>query len=94
MHSNSKLAPKLRKEIYDVWKKEKCSLRDLGDRYHVDKRVIGRIIERGKRGDFSLHDSTNKRYLKKPASGSKKKAKVTKRKAVAKRSRARGTKRT
>lgn len=62
MHKNTKLPPAMRKEIFQVWKKEKCSHRELGIRYHVDKRVIGRIIERGKQGDFSVHSSINKRY--------------------------------
>lgn len=64
MHANTKLTPVLRREIYRLWKKERCSLRELGVRYHVDKRVIGRIIERGKRGDFSVHASVNRRYQK------------------------------
>lgn len=67
MHKNTKLTPVLRQEIFKVWKSEKCSLRELGRRYHVDKRVIGRIIERGQRGDFSVHSSVNARFLKKTA---------------------------
>jgi hypothetical protein len=62
MHKNTKLTPVLRKEIFQAWKKEKCSQRELGRRYHVDKRVIGRIIDRGTVGDFSVHDSTVRRY--------------------------------
>ncbi len=62
MHTHAKLAPALRKEVYQTWEREGCSLRELGRRYHVDKRVVARIIERGKRGDFSLHDSTNHRF--------------------------------
>jgi hypothetical protein len=65
MYQNLKLAPALRKEVYVAWKKEKRSLRELASEYHVDKRVIGRIIERGKKGDFSVHTSTNHRYIKK-----------------------------
>lgn len=38
------------------------SHRWLADEYHVDKRVIGRIIVRGRYRDFSVHDSTNHRY--------------------------------
>ena len=64
MHIGTKLTPILRKEVYQRWKKEKLSHRALASLYHVDKRVIGRIIERGEKGDFSLHTSTNKKYLK------------------------------
>jgi hypothetical protein len=66
MHPNTKLTPILRKEIYEKWRKGKgsVSLRVLAAEYHVDKRVISRIIERGRGGDFSVHTSTNHRYRK------------------------------
>ena len=40
-------------------------MRELARDYHVDKRVVSRVIERGKTGDFSVHTSVNHRYLKK-----------------------------
>jgi hypothetical protein len=66
MHKNTKLTPVLRREIYAKWVRgrEDVSLRILAAEYHVDKRVIGRIIERGSRGDFDVHDSSNLRYQK------------------------------
>ena len=66
MHQNTKLTPVFRKEIYEKWRKGKgtLSLRVLAAEYHVDKRVIARVIERGGRGDFSVHNSTNIRYRK------------------------------
>lgn len=66
MHQNTKLTPVFRKEIYEKWCKGKgeFSLRVLAAEYHVDKRVIARVIERGSRGDFSVHNSTNIRYRK------------------------------
>lgn len=66
MHANTKLTPVLRMEVFKRWKEEDHSLRTLAELYHVDKRVIGRIIERGKLGDFSVHQSVNARYQKKP----------------------------
>ena len=72
MHIGTKLTPLLRKEVYKKWRKEKLSQRELASQYHVDKRVIGRIIERGKKGDFSVHTSTNSKYLKIISSKSKK----------------------
>ena len=63
MHTGTKLTPILRKEVYRRWRKEKLSQRELASLYHVDKRVIGRIIDRGKKGDFSVHNSTNTKYL-------------------------------
>ncbi|MCK5026952.1 MAG: hypothetical protein KAS07_00885 [Candidatus Pacebacteria bacterium] len=64
MHKSTKITPVLRKEIFKQWKSGKISQRQLAREYHVDKRVIGKIIERGKKGDFTLHSSVNKRYLK------------------------------
>ncbi len=66
MHQQTKLTPVLRKEIYEKWRKGKgsWSLRVLAAEYHVDKRVISRILERGSRGDFSVHSSANLRYRK------------------------------
>lgn len=66
MHPYTKLTSVFRKEIYEKWRKSKgsLSLRVLAAEYHVDKRVVSRIIERGGRGDFSVHNSTNIRYRK------------------------------
>ncbi len=69
MHKNTKLTPITRKEIYEKWVRAKraksaLSLRGLAVEYHVDKRVISRIIERGRGGDFSVHTSMNARYEK------------------------------
>ena len=64
MHQSTKIPPALRKEIYKRWKTEKISQRQIAKEYHVDKRIIGRIIDRGKKGDFSVHTSVNKRFLK------------------------------
>lgn len=62
MHKNTKVPPVLRREVYDKWRTGTWSQRRLADEYHVDKKIIGRIILRGRLGDFSVHDSTNERY--------------------------------
>ncbi len=62
MHKKTKLTEVMRQEVYKRWKKEKVSLRQLGELYHVDKKVISRILERGEKGDFTVHTSTNLRY--------------------------------
>lgn len=71
MHKSTKIPPALRKEIFKKWKKDGVSQRQLAKEYHVDKRVIGRIIERGKDGDFEIRTSVNHRYLKKTSSQKK-----------------------
>lgn len=62
MHKSTKLTPTLRREVYDQWINHTRSLRDLARSYHVDKHVISRVLARGKLKDFSVHDSTNRRY--------------------------------
>jgi transposase InsO family protein len=62
MHKHTKLTPIVRKKIYEEWKETGVSFRKLGSKYHVDKNVISDVIVRGKRGDFSVHDSKNTRY--------------------------------
>jgi Integrase core domain len=49
-------------EAYDRWKYGRGSIRSLAKSYHVDHKVMERVIKRGKLGDFSVHDSTNHRY--------------------------------
>jgi len=63
MHRTTKLTAAMRKEVFERWKKGASSLRALGREYHVDKKVIQRIIARGKTGDFSVHSSANLKYL-------------------------------
>ncbi len=61
MHKHTKIPPALRKEVYDRWVQGQ-SQRSLADEYHVDKKIIHRIVVRGRLNDFSAHDSTNDRY--------------------------------
>jgi len=65
MHQNTKLTEPLRKEVFKKWKTGGISLRELAREYHVDKKVIQRVIARGKEGDFSVRRSTNHRFLEK-----------------------------
>lgn len=62
MHKSTKVTPVLRKEVYERYCRGDGSIRLLAEAYHVDKVVIGRIVTRGRRADFSVHDSTNHRY--------------------------------
>lgn len=61
MHKNTKLPEALRREVYRRWVTGQ-SQRSLADEYHVDKKIIGRVVVRGRLQDFSVHDSTNERY--------------------------------
>lgn len=62
MHKSTKLPPNMRREVYRKWCSGRFSARRLGQEYHVDKNVILDLLLRGRLGDFSVHDSTNKRY--------------------------------
>ena len=62
MHKSTKLTPVLRKEIYEKWKKQRVSFRNLGQDYHVDKNIISKIIVRARLNDFSVHNSENHRF--------------------------------
>lgn len=61
MHKHTKVPPTMRKEVYQRWIAGQ-SQRSLADEYHVDKKIIHRIVVRGRLGDFSVHDSANHRY--------------------------------
>jgi len=61
MHKHTKVPPALRKEVYRRWI-EGQSQRSLADEYHVDKKIVHRIVVRGRLNDFSVHDSANHRY--------------------------------
>jgi len=54
MHKNTKLTPTLRRDIYNLWKKQIYSLRSLAKQYHVDKNIIKTVIVRGRLGDFNI----------------------------------------
>lgn len=61
MHKNTKLTPIRRKEIYILWLAGR-TVSDLALTFLVTRRVIYRILMRGRQGDFSVHRSTNHRY--------------------------------
>jgi len=62
MHKHTKLTPTMRRELYETWCRSHSSVRALANYYHVDKRVVSRVLLRGRIGDFSIHDSMNRRY--------------------------------
>lgn len=62
MHKRTRLPPNMRQEVYERWCRTHSSTRFLGRTYHVDKNVIHKILLRGRLGDFTVHDSSNRRY--------------------------------
>jgi transposase InsO family protein len=55
MHKHTKVPPTLREEVYHRWIGGQ-SQRSLANEYHVNKKIIHRIIVRGRLNDFSVHD--------------------------------------
>lgn len=62
MHKHTKLTVNTRREIYGIWIHGHRTVSDLARSYHVDRNVIYRVLQRGRLGDFSVHDSTNHRF--------------------------------
>ena len=61
MHSNTKITPKIRKEIYQKYL-QKMKIKDLAEYYHIHRNVVWKIVKRAKYWDFSVHKSTREDY--------------------------------
>ena len=62
MHKSTKLTPNMRRAVYADWCRSRGSFRSLGRKYHVDKNVVRKVVVLGRLGDFTVHDSANRRY--------------------------------
>ena len=62
IHKRTRLTPVQRIEIFDGYYKQNKRVCDLSREYHVTRPTIYKIIRRGMLKDFSVHDSTNKRF--------------------------------
>lgn len=62
IHKNTKLTPEQRKEIYRAYYHESQRVTDLAQDYRVSRPTIYKVLKRGRKQDFSVHDSTNQRY--------------------------------
>ena len=62
IHKRTRLTPIQRQEIYNAYFTDKKRVCVLAREYHVSRPTIYKILERGRKRDFSIHKSTNKRY--------------------------------
>jgi transposase InsO family protein len=62
IHKRTRLTPMQRQEIYRAHFSECRRVCDLAGEYHVSRPTIYKILERGRRRDFSVHKSINKRF--------------------------------
>lgn len=62
IHKNTKLTPLQRKNLYDDYYTNKIRKCDLIKKYHISRPTIDKILYRGRKQDFNIHNSTNARY--------------------------------
>jgi transposase InsO family protein len=62
IHKRTRLTPLQRQQIYKAYFTDRIRVSDLAREYHVSRPTIYKILERGRKRDFSVHKSTNKRY--------------------------------
>ena len=62
IHKKTKLTPLQRKQVYDDYHKHKIRKCDLIKKYHVSRPTIDKILYRGRKKDFTIHTSINKRF--------------------------------
>ena len=62
IHKKTRLTPIQRREIYEAYYQENRKVSDLAASYHVTRPTIYKIIQRGRKQDFTVHNSTNKRF--------------------------------
>jgi len=57
-----RLLPEHRMAIFKAHFYNQKTVTELANKYNVSRPTIYKILERGKKGDFSIHKSTNERY--------------------------------
>jgi len=62
IHKRTRLTPIQRQEVYRAYHEEDRKVSDLACSYHVSRPTIYKILQRGRKRDFSVHKSTNKRF--------------------------------
>lgn len=62
IHKNTRLTPLQRKKLYEDRHKSKMRICDLQRKYQVSAPTIYKILYRGRKKDFSVHKSINKRF--------------------------------
>lgn len=62
IHKKTRLTPIQREELCNDYYKHHIRVCDLCRKYHVTAPTVYKIIQRGKRNDFSVHKSINKRF--------------------------------
>lgn len=62
IHKRTRLTPLQRKEVYTDYHTHRIRKCDLVRKYGVSRPTIDKILKNGRKQDFSVHKSTNKRF--------------------------------
>lgn len=62
IHKKTRLTPVQREQVYKDYHQHHIRVCDLIRKYHVTAPTIYKILHRGRKKDFSIHRSINKRY--------------------------------
>lgn len=62
IHKRTRLTPIQRREIYEAYHQKNQKVSDLATSYHVSRPTIYKILHRGRKQDFTIHSSRNKRF--------------------------------
>lgn len=62
IHKRTRLTPLQRQAVYEDYHQARLRVCDLVRKYHVTSPVIYKILERGRKKDFTIHNSTNERF--------------------------------
>ncbi len=62
IHKNTRLTPKQREELYNDFHLNRIRKCDLIKKYRVSRPTVDKILDRGRKQDFSIRKSTNKRF--------------------------------
>lgn len=62
INERTRLTPLQRQEIYKAYHTEKKKVAELAREYHVSRPTVYKILSRGRHRDFTIHNSTNKRF--------------------------------
>lgn len=62
IHKKTRLTPEQRQEIARLRWEEHISVAELTRRYSVSRPTIDKVIQRARQNDYTVHNSTNKRF--------------------------------
>jgi transposase InsO family protein len=62
IHKRTRLTPIQRREVYEAYHQKNQKVSELAASYHVSRPTIYKILQRGRKQDFTIHSSRNKRF--------------------------------